>query len=41
MGPIAFATEFPHPLDRDTTSRPPVILPSCFYEFRKSAEKNG
>jgi len=41
MGPIAFATEFPHPLDRDTTSQPPVILPSCFYEFSDSSEKNG
>ena len=41
LGVAVPATVFPHPLDRDTTSRSPVILPSCFYEFRESSEENG
>jgi hypothetical protein len=31
----SFSTLFPHPLDRDNTSRPPVVLPRAFYRSNR------
>ena len=36
-----FVTDCPLPLVGDTTSRAPMILPWCFYEFSDSSEENG
>lgn len=26
-----YAMTFPHPLDRDNTPNPPLVLPACWY----------
>jgi hypothetical protein len=41
VGKHEFATAFPHPLDRDATSQPSVVLPACFYEFDESETDDG
>jgi len=32
----AYQTSFPHPLDEDNTSKPPLALPKCWYKSEKA-----
>jgi len=41
MGSVVFVSEFPHPLDRDTTNQPHVVLPTCWHWNRESSPENG